>query len=323
MERTDMESVAPLYVGIDVAKAKLDVALDADGEVFEVTNDPIGLTRLIDRINSQVVALVALEASGGYEALAVATLGAAGFPVALVNPRQVRDFARSTGKLAKTDAIDAKLLARFAVTIKPRVTALAEAGRIELSELLGRRNQLVGMHVAERQRLAQARSKRVRKDVQGMIEFIAKRLDKAEDDLGKFIASRPEWQVKEDLIRSVPGVGPTTSRVLLGRLPELGELTTKAIAALVGIAPINRDSGSFRGKRSIAGGRADVRTALYMAAFSATRCNPIIRAFYERLRAQGKPFKVALVACMRKLLTILNAIMKSRIPWHHAPAHAA
>lgn len=318
-----MESVAPLYVGIDVAKAKLDVALDADGEVFEVTNDPIGLTRLIDRLKSQVVALVALEASGGYEALAVATLGAAGFPVALVNPRQVRDFARSTGRLAKTDAIDAKLLARFAVTIKPRVTALAESGRAELSELLARRNQLVGMHVAERQRLTQARSKRVRKDVQGMIDFIAKRLDKAEDDLGKFIASRPEWQVKEDLMRSVPGVGPTTSRVLLGRLPELGELTPKAIVALVGIAPINRDSGSFRGKRTIAGGRADVRTALYMAAFSATRCNPVIRAFYQPLRAQGKPFKVALVACMHKLLVILNAIMKSGTPWQHAPAHAA
>jgi len=318
-----MESVAALYVGIDVAKAKLDVALDADGEVFEVTNDPIGLTGLIDRLKRQSVALVALEASGGYETLAVATLGAAGFPVALVNPRQVRDFARSTGRLAKTDAIDAKLLARFALTIKPRITALAESGRTELSELLGRRNQLVGMQVAERQRLAQARSKRVRKDVQDMIDFIAKRLDKAEDDLGKFIAARPEWQVKDDLMRSVPGVGPTTSRVLLGRLPELGELTTKAIAALVGIAPINRDSGSFRGKRTIAGGRADVRTALYMAAFSATRCNPVIRAFYQRLRAQGKPFKVALVACMRKLLVILNAIMKSGTPWQHAPAHAA
>lgn len=317
-----MKSIAPLYVGIDVAKAKLDVALDADGEVFEVSNDPIGLAQLIDRLKSQVVALVALEASGGYEALAVATLGAAGLPVALVNPRQARDFARSTGTLAKTDVIDAKLLARFALTIKPRVTALAESGRAELSELLARRNQLVGMQVAERQRLAQARSKRVRKDVQGMIAFITKRLDKAEDDLGKFIAARPEWQVKEDLIRSVPGVGPTTSRVLLGRLPELGELTTKAIAALAGIAPINRDSGSFRGKRTIAGGRADVRTALYMAAFSATRCNPVIRSFYQRLRAQGKPFKVALVACMRKLLTILNAIVKSRTPWQHTPAHA-
>src|SRR5450759_4066753 len=167
MERADMESIAALYVGIDVAKAKLDVALDADGEVFEVTNDPIGLERLIDRLKRQPVALVLLEASGGYETLAVATLVAAGFPVALVNPRQVRDFARSTGRLAKTDAIDAKLLARFAATIKPRVTALAETGRTELSELLGRRNQLVGMQVAERQRLAQARSKRVRKDVQG------------------------------------------------------------------------------------------------------------------------------------------------------------
>jgi transposase len=317
-----MKSIAPLYVGIDVAKAKLDVALDADGEVFEVGNDPIGLAQLIERLKSQVVALVALEASGGYEALAVATLGAAGLPVALVNPRQARDFARSTGTLAKTDVIDAKLLARFALTIKPRVTAMAESGRVELSELLGRRNQLVGMQVAERQRLAQARSERVRKDVQGMIAFITKRLDKAEDDLGKFIAARPEWQVNEDLIRSVPGVGPATSRVLLGRLPELGELTTKAIAALAGIAPINRDSGSFRGKRTIAGGRADVRTALYMAAFSATRCNPVIRSFYQRLRAHGKPFKVALVACMRKLLTILNAIMKSRTPWQYTPAHA-
>lgn len=317
-----MESIAPLYVGIDVAKAKLDVALDADGEVFEVSNDPIGLTGLIDRLKSQVVALIALEASGGYEALAVATLGAAGLPVALVNPRQARDFARSTGTLAKTDVIDAKLLARFALTIKPRVTALADAGRTELSELLGRRNQLVGMQVAERQRLAQARSKRVRKDVQGMIAFITKRLDKAEDDLGKFIAARPEWQVKDDLVRSVPGVGPNTSRVLLGRLPELGDLTTKAIAALVGIAPVNRDSGSFRGKRTIAGGRADVRAALYMAAFSATRCNPVIRAFYQHLRAQGKPFKVALVACMRKLLVILNAIVKSRTPWQQPLAHA-
>jgi len=318
-----MESIEALYVGIDVAKAKLDVALDADGDVFEITNDLSGLTQLIDRLKTQSVALVALEASGGYETLAVATLGAAGFPVALVNPRQVRDFARSTGRLAKTDAIDAKLLARFAVTIKPRVTALAETGRAELTELLGRRNQLVGMQVAERQRLAQARSKRVRKDVQGMIDFIAKRLDKAEDDLGKFIAARPEWQVNDDLMRSVPGVGPATSRVLLGRLPELGELTTKTIAALVGIAPINRDSGSFRGKRTIAGGRADVRTALYMATFSAIRCNPVIRTFYQHLRAQGKPFKVAMVACMRKLLVILNAIMKSRTPWQHVPAHAA
>lgn len=307
-----MEAETALYVGIDVAKAKLNVALEADGAAFAVANDPLGLGQLVDRLKAQAVALVTLEASGGYEALAVAMLGAAGLPVALVNPRQVRNFARSTGKLAKTDAIDARLLARFGATLKPRVTALAEAGRAELSELLNRRNQLVGMQVAERQRLAQAHSKRVRKDVQDMIAFLDKRLEKTEDDLGKFIAARPEWRVQEDLMRSVPGVGPATSCTLLGRLPELGTLSGAAIAALVGVAPINRDSGAFRGKRRIAGGRADVRTALYMAAFSATRCNPVIRAFYQRRRAQGKPFKVA---CMRKLLVILNAIMKTRIPW--------
>ena len=261
---------------------------------------------------------VVLEATGGYEMLVAGELELAGLPVSLVNPRQVRSFARATGRLAKTDAIDAQVLAQFAEAIKPPVRPLPDQETRELRALVDRRRQLLGMVTSERNRLRNA-SRRVRPLIQEHIQWLKQQVDDLDKDISELIRSSPVWRAQEDLLCSVPGVGPVLSSTLLTHLPELGSLNRGQVAALVGVAPLNRDSGAFRGKRSIWGGRAAVRSALYMAALVATRHNPVIKAFYQRLRAAGKAKKVALTACMRKLLLILNCMLLRRTRW--GPPH--
>jgi transposase len=257
---------------------------------------------------------VVLEATGGFEMLVAVELELAELPVSLVNPRQVRSFARATGRLAKTDAIDAKVLAHFAEAVKPAVRPLPDADTRELRALVDRRRQLLEMVSSERNRLCHA-SKRVRPLVQEHIRWLKQQVGDLDKDISELIRSSPVWRAQEDLLRSVPGVGPVLSCTLLTHLPELGSLNRGQVAALVGVAPLNRDSGAFRGKRSVWGGRTAIRSALYMAALVATRYNPVIKAFYQRLRAAGKPVKVALTACMRKLLVILNSMLKHRTQW--------
>lgn len=307
------------FVGIDVAKARLDVAFSDRSEVLTLANEASALEGFCRELRRDPPELIVLEASGGYETLAASLLAEAGLPVAVINARCVRDFAKSTGRLAKTDRLDAQVLAHFAQAVKPPVRTLPDDQLSELTALIGRRRQLVEMIAAEKQRLDKARVRRIQKDVTAVIGFLVKRLQAADTDLSKWIEQSPLWRAKQALLKSVPGVGDTTAQTLLARLPELGRLDAKQVAALAGIAPVNRDSGNFRGTRHIAGGRADVRCALYMASISAIRCNAIIKTFYQRLRKAGKPAKVAIVACMRKLLTILNAMVKSNTPWHDKP----
>lgn len=308
-----MESKAS-YVGIDVSKEHLDVAVLPTEEVWRTTNDERGITGLKERLATHTPTLVVLEATGGYELPLAAALGADGFPVAVVNPRQVRDFAKATGKLAKTDVIDAQVLARFAQRVQPTPRPLPKTQVQEMASLLARRRQVVEMLVAEKQRLGMAMP-RVKPSLKEHIAWLERTLDELNGDLGQMLQESPLWRVQEELLRSVPGVGPNLTFTLLAELPELGTLDRRQIAALVGVAPLNRDSGAFRGRRMVWGGRATVRAALYMATLVATRFNPVIRTFYQRLLAVGKPKKVALTACMRKLLTILNAMLKHRTPW--------
>lgn len=311
----DRASVAA-YVGIDVAKAHLDIAVRPSGEQWVVTNDDAGIVALRERLYALRPAptLVVLEATGGREIPVVAALATAGWSVAVVNPRQVRAFAHAIGQLAKTDALDAALLARFAEAVRPTPRPLPDAAVQEFAALLARRRQLVGMQTAERQRLDTALAA-VRTHIERHLAWLAQELDDLDRSLRERVQASPLWRERENLLRSVPGVGPTTAFALLADLPELGTLGRKQIAALVGVAPLNRDSGALRGTRGVWGGRARVRSALYMAALVATRHNPIIRAFYERLCADGKPKKLALTACMHKLLTILNAILRHATPW--------
>ena len=305
----------PLYVGIDVAKAHLDVAEGSTGAIWRVANDEVGIAEALRRLEVLAPALVVLEATGGYEAPVAAALGAAGLPVAVVNPRQVRDFAKSTGKLAKTDTLDARVLALFGERMRPAARPLPDAQAQELSALLTRRRQVVVMLTAEKNRLGRALP-RVRPGVAAHVAWLERQVAELNGDLGRTLRESPLWRENEDLLRSTPGVGPVLTLTLVAELPELGSLDRRQIAALVGIAPFNRDSGTLRGKRTVWGGRAPVRAALYMATLVAARFNPVIRAFYQRLLAAGKPKKVALTACMRKLLTILNAMIKHRTPWH-------
>ena len=306
-----------LFIGIDVAKAQLEFACRPSGETGTVPNADAGIRELVTRCQALRPTLIVLEATGGYEAALVAALATAGLPVVVANPRQVRDFAKATGQLAKTDALDAQVLALFAERVRPVPRPLPDAAIQALDALLTRRRQLVEMLTAERNRLLIARSA-VRRDLQQHIRFLERRLREADDDLHTAVKASPAWRVKDDLLQSVPGVGRVVSLTLLAELPELGRLSHKEIAALVGVAPLNRDSGTLRGKRLVYGGRAPVRAVLYMAALVASQCNPVIRAFYLRLRAAGKPAKVALTACMRKLLIILNAIARSGTPWQQA-----
>lgn len=307
-----------MLVGIDVAKAELVVATRPGGERWTVENDERGLRTLVDRLRRDAVELIVLEATGGYELLCVAALVAATLPVVVVNPRQVRDFARATGQLAKTDRIDADVLALFAERVRPAVRALPDADAQELEALLARRRQLLEMLQAERNRLGQVfgRGKQpVKKSLKAHIAFLERELRMADSDLGDMVRHSPAWRERDDLLQSVPGVGKVLSFMLLADLPELGQLSRREIAKLVGVAPLSRDSGTLRGRRFVHGGRATVRAVLYMAALVATRRNPVIRAFYTRLLAIGKPKKLALVACMRKLLTILNTIVRTRQAW--------
>jgi transposase len=303
------------YVGIDVAKATLDIAFGSDGELVQTENNEAGIARLLERLGEVAPTLVVLEATGGYESVVAGAIAGRGIAVAVVNPRQVRDFAKATGVLAKTDRIDARVLARFAEAVRPEPRPLPTAEAKELEEFLSRRRQLVDMLTMEKNRLSIATAERMRKSLRKHIDWLEEALRRANDDIDKSIRNSPAWREQEDLLRSMPGIGPVSARTMLAELPELGQLNRKKIAALVGIAPLNRDSGTLQGSRTCWGGRASVRQVLYMAALSAVRCNPVIRRTYAALRARGKKHKVALVACMRKLLTILNAILRSRRPW--------
>ena len=304
-----------LFVGIDVSKDQLDIAM-RPGEVrFRESNNDSGIQALIARLLSLKPQLILLEATGGYEILAAAALRQAGLPAHIINPRQVRDFARSSGRLAKTDKIDATVLAHFAEALKPDLRPWPDEQQQELAALMSRRRQLVEMLVMEKNRLAMTASPRVRKSLQTNLQSLKEQLKKLEQDLDDFIRQSPIWLEKAQLLQSVPGIGPLTSQSLLAWVPELGTLNRRTIAALVGLAPFNRDSGQMRGKRTIWGGRARVRPPLYMATLAACRVNPAIRTFYLRLLAAGKSKKLALTACMRKLLIILNAILKQQQPW--------
>jgi transposase len=307
------------FVGIDVAQARLEVAVWPTGEGWEVSQDTGGTATLVERLQALQPQLVVLEATGGWEVPVVAALAAAGLPVAVVNPRQVRDFARATGKLAKTDRLDARVLAQFAQAIRPSPRPLPDAQAQELGALLARRRQMVEMLTMERNRLRTALA-RVRPRLQAHITWLEQELQQVDQDLHHLLRASPLWREKDDLLRGVPGIGRVLSLTLLAELPELGTLDRRQIAALVGVAPFHRDSGTLRGKRSIWGGRAPVRAALYMATLVATRHNPVLRAFYQRLLRAGKPKKVAVVACMRKLLIILNAMLRHRTPWAYPPS---
>ncbi|MFN8589928.1 MAG: IS110 family transposase [Thermomicrobiales bacterium] len=310
------------WIGIDVSKAGLDVASSDGGAVSHVSNDEDGIAALVVAVTEREPALVVLEATGGHERAVTAALAAAGVPVAVVNPRQVRDFAKATGQLAKTDALDARVLARFAQAVQPPVRSLPDETAQELAALLARRRQVLEMRVAEQNRRP-GLAPRLRPALDAHLIWLSQQLAELDADLDRTLRASPLWRAKEDLLRAIPGIGPVVARTLLAELPELGQLTRHEAAALAGLAPLNQDSGTRRGVRRTWGGRAAVRAALYMAAVSAVRCNPVIRALYVRLRAAGKPPKVALVACMRKLLTIANAMLRDGTPWSPNPAHAA
>jgi len=306
------------FIGIDVAKDRLDVHTRPGGEVFAVARDSNGLAMLVERLQRLAPALVALEATGGYETVVASALGAAQLPLAVVNPRQICDFARATGKLAKTDRIDAAAIAHFAEAVRPPARPLANAEARALGELVARRRQVIEMIIAERHRRRMASQRRVIRAIERHLALLQAELSELEGDIDDAIRKSPAWQADADLLVSVPGVGKVTLRTLIAELPELGHLNRRKIAALVGVAPINCDSGTLRGRRTIAGGRPAVRTALYMAALVASRANPVIAAYYAKLRAAGKTGKQALVACMRRLVVILNAILRDRKPWQPA-----
>ena len=303
-----------IYVGIDVAKVRVDVAIRPGGDRCEVSNDEAGIAALVVQMQELNPAALVLEASGGLELPLVAALAAASLPVVVVNPRQVRDFAKATGRLAKTDALDAAVLAHFAEAVRPPLRPLRDAETQDLNSLVTRRQQVVAMLVAERNRLSSA-AMAVRPRVEAHILWLKQELDDLDNNLRDTLRRSPVWREKDDLLRSVPGIGEQISLTLLAYLPELGTLNRRQIAALVGVAPFNRDSGSLRGKRTVWGGRAGVRSALYMGAMVASRHNPVIRDFYQRLLSAGKPKKVALTACMRKLLIILNSMLKNGTSW--------
>lgn len=302
------------FAGIDVSKACLDTVLLQTGECKSFSNDEKGISSLTDWLSKAGPTLIVLEATGGLEMPAVAALGAALLPVVVVNPRQVRDFAKAAGILAKTDKIDALVLARFAEAVRPQVRPLKDKQAQELSAVIARRRQVLQMLVAEKNRLGSA-STCVRKQIQLHIKQLENHLGGIDKELQKLIKESPIWHAKELLLRSVPGIGPVLCTTLLSDLPELGSLNRRQIAALVGVAPFNRDSGTFRGRRCVWGGRANVRSMLYMGAVTAIRCNPVIRSFYLRLSKTGKAPKVVITACMRKLLTILNAMLRTKTAW--------
>ena len=322
-----------IFVGIDVSKSELAIAVIPSGESWTSLTTSAALDELMRRLEQLTPALIVVEATAGYEMPLVAACATAGLPIAVVNPRQVRAFAKAIGRTAKTDAIDAGVLARFGAQVRPTPRPVPDATTQALAALVTRRRQLLEMLGAERRRLAQAPATGpIARDLRNHIRWLERRVSDVDEEIGTAIQHSSVWRVQDDLLQSVPCIGPTTARTLLAELPELGRLDRRTIAALVGIAPMNRDSGRWRGRRTIWGGRRSVRATLYMAALVAARRNPVLAAFYDRLRAKGKPAKVALVATMRKLLTILNAMMKAQRPWTpekastpalHRPARAA
>lgn len=313
-----MANTAGIYVGIDVSKAWLDVAVHETEVAWRIANDDKGIPDLVKRLLRIKPALVVLEATGGYEMQLVAELAHAKLPVVVTNPRKVRAFARSTGRLAKTDKLDAKLLAHFAAAIQPAVRSLPSDEEEQLTGLLVRRRQLVDMLTVEKNRLHTVRPA-LREDIREHIAWLQAKQAKIDEEIEQFVMGSTLWKEKDAILRSAPGVGKVTSCTLLAMLPELGTLNRQEIAALVGVAPVNKDSGRKQGKRRVYGGRATVRSVLYMAALAAKRYNPRIKEFYEALLRRGKEKKVALTACMRKLLVILNAMMRTNQPWHFQP----
>jgi len=310
------------FVGIDVSKASLEVAVNPGGEHWSTANDELEIPRLVDSLRQIGPKLIVVEATGGLQTLVVAELAAAGLPVAVINPRQARDFAKATGHLAKTDIIDAELLARFGEAIKPEVREFKDEETQLLTALMTRRRQIVDMLTAEKNRLAMA-PKGVRKEIKKHIEWLEARIEVMNGQMSDAIKQHPIWREKDSILRSTPGVGPVLSVSLLAGVPELGRLNRQKLAALVGVAPLNRDSGLFKGRRKVWGGRAQVRAVLYMATLAAARANPVIRAFYQRLVAAGKPPKVVLTACMRRLLCILNTMIKNGTHWRGKEAEGA
>jgi len=309
------ESGVEHFIGIDVSKSTLDVCILPANQALQTSNDEAGIHQLIDTLRELRPTLIVLEATGGLETPLACELGATGLPVAIINPRQARDFAKATGKLAKTDRIDAGVLAHFAQVLQPPVRPLKDAESRALDDMLNRRRQLVTMRVQEQFRLGSAASPLLKKSLAAHIAWLDKQIDEVDGDLERQLRASPLWRAKDELLRSIPGVGPVTSLTVLAKCPELGNLSRRQIAALAGVAPLAHDSGKLRGKRFVWGGRAALRAVLYMAALAAMRCNPTIKAFAARLRAKGKPGKVVLVACMRKLLTIMNAMLKTETPF--------
>lgn len=302
------------FIGIDVSQAHLDVNVVPDGQAAQFVNDEAGVAQLVKFLKPINPTLIVLESTGGLETLAISILSAMQYPVVVVNPRQVRDFAKATGKLAKTDKIDAAVIAEFACVLRPEVRQLKDEQTQLLSALNARRRQIVDMLTAEKNRLHRAPMPN-RKNIAAHIRWLEKNLTDINKDIHKTIRKTPVWREKDDILQSFKGIGPTTSASLLSDLPELGRLENKKIAALVGVAPFNCDSGRYRGRRRVWGGRSQVRRILYMATLSAVRSNPVIKSFYNRLRQSGKSHKVALIACMRKILVILNAMVKNNTLW--------
>jgi transposase len=305
------------FVGIDVSKDHLDVAIRPAGTHMRVPNTDDGLDQLVARLRPLGPTLIVLEATGGYQRRAVAALSLAALPVAVVNPARAREFAKAAGRLAKTDAVDAAVLAEFAERMRPPVRPLPDAEAQKMQALLARRGQLVGMRTMERNRLATAADRTVRRSLEAHLEWLAEQLDATEEELDGAIPSSAVWKAKDELLQSIPGIGPGVARTLLFELPELGQLTREQIGALAGLAPINRDSGRRSGPRFITGGRAVVRTAVYMATHAARKWNPALKAFADRLAATGKAPKVVLIAVARKLLVIANAVLRDQKPWRN------
>ncbi len=308
-------TVVEKFVGIDVSKSTLDVCIDPDAEVLHVAYDGTGIEGVCQRLKAVSPTLIVVEATGGLETRLASELAAKGLNVAVINPRQARDFAKATGQLAKTDRVDAAMLAAFAKAIRPQMRPLKDADTRALDEGVSRRRQLIAMRVQETLRLGSAASRPLQKSLNTHITWLDKRIAEIDTDLTKRLRESDAWRTKDDLLRGIPGIGAVTSLTILAKCPELGSLNRREIAALVGVAPLANDSGKHRGKRFIWGGRADVRAVLYMATVTAIRCNSVLKAFAERLKQAGKPAKVVIVACMRKLLTIMNAILKNNAPW--------
>lgn len=308
-----------VFIGIDVSKSSWDVHLLPQGRSFTLQVDDGAVARLLEKLGAAAAASVVLEATGGFERPLVAELIDAGWTVAVVNPRQVRDFAKALGRLAKTDRIDAETLALFAQRVQPRPTQKTPEKQQELDALVTRRRQLVSLRSMEKMRRPRAVHKAARRSIDQVLKVLDQQIAALDKAIARLLEADDDWRAKRDLIESVPGVGPTTSATLVAELPELGRLNRREIAALAGLAPFNHDSGKFRGQRRIRGGRGPLRAALYMAALTAKRCNETLRAFAERLHRAGKPFKVVLTACMRKLLTILNTLVRSGKPWTPHP----